>query len=246
MKFIRHAISGLRLLRLKSFSAAGATCPFCGPTVLLKLNENEAGIRCVRCTASTVHLSIGLAINKKCARLTGMDVCELSSSGPLVDFLKREARSARLSEYRPDGEVGVTVGGVRCEDVQRLTYADSSFDLVAHSEVMEHVPDDTTSFSELRRVLRRNGIMVFTVPFSGHRATTERARMVNGAVEHLLEPVYHTDPWGGGQGILAFRDYGLDIVDKLQSAGFSDVRIEVPDIGVSWVRLRPVVIATAL
>lgn len=245
MDFIRHILSGLRVLRLQSLSIASAKCPFCGRTFIVKLNDDESGIRCIRCTASTVHLSIGQAIAARFPSLSGMSVCELSSSGPLVDFLKREAQNADLSEYQADVKPGEVVWGVRCEDVQQLTYADESFDLITHSEVMEHVPDDIKSFHELRRVLRTNGTMIFTVPLSGNEFTTKRAEIVDGVVNHLMDPVYHTDPWNDGEGILAFRDYGLDITDKLRSAGFSGVRIITPDIGIPWVRLRPVVIATA-
>jgi len=50
-------------------------------------------------------------------------------------------------------------------------------------------------------------------------------------VEHLLTPVYHGDPIRGGAPILAFRDYGPDIVDRLLAAGFEAAWI---DAGASW------------
>ena len=177
--------------------------------------------------------------------LSGMSVCELSSSGPLVEYLKKYAKSAHLSEYRPDVECGMTIGRVRSEDVQHLTYPDDSFDLVTHSEVMEHVPDDARSFVELKRVLRANGTMIFTVPLSESPITVERATVVDGTVTHLLEPSYHTDPWRNGEGVLAFRDYGMDIKDRLRSAGFAEVEIIAPVMKVEWIHLRRVVVATA-
>ena len=174
-----------------------------------------------------------------------MSVCELSSRGPLVEFLSKHAKKASFSEYRPDVEYGETFDGVRSEDVQRLTYPDDSFDLVTHSEVMEHVPDDARSFEELKRVLRGNGTMIFTVPLSESPTTVERAAIVDGTITHFLAPAYHTDPWRNGEGVLAFRDYGMDIKERLHSAGFAKVEIVLPAMTSPWILLRPVVVATA-
>lgn len=173
-----------------------------------------------------------------------MDVCELSSSGPYAKFLVRSARSAHLSEYSTEVSLGDINNGVRCEDVQRLTYTNGSFDLVTHTEVMEHVPDDLSAFAELRRVLKPKGLMLFTVPFSGQKETIERARRNGDAVIHLTEPVYHVDPWRNGLGILAFRDYGLDIVERLERAGFIDIKFVRPHLRGSKFVGRDVVVAT--
>ena len=69
-----------------------------------------------------------------------------------MNFLRRRTRSLATSEYFADVAPGESVDGVRCEDVQRLTYADGSFDLVTHTEVLEHVPDDALAFAQLYRV----------------------------------------------------------------------------------------------
>ncbi len=82
-------------------------------------------------------------------------------------------------------------------------------------------------FAELLRVLRPGGTMIFTVPMHDGAHTIERARQRDGAIEYLLEPVYHLDLLRP-EGILAFRDYGRDIVDRLRAAGFVDARILAP------------------
>jgi SAM-dependent methyltransferase len=170
-------------------------------------------------------------------------VCEFSAAGPLANYLRTASGSFSGSEYFDDVKPGDYRGGIRCEDVQRLTYSDESFDMVTHTEVMEHVPDDTTAFSELHRVLRPGGIMIFTVPLSGLAGTIERARLKNGVVQHMVEPIYHVDPLKGGAGILAYRDYGADIVDRLRSAGFREASIDTPDCTIPWLHLHPVIVA---
>ena len=234
--------SGLALLKPAEFAMALRRCPYCGPSVFVRLRREAAGVRCVRCAASAVHLAIGWALRDTIARLDECDVCELSARGPLVDFLARNAKSLATSEYFADAPRGALRDGIRCEDVQNLAYAEASFDLVTHTEVLEHVPDDTRAFAELFRVLRPGGIMIFTVPMHEGPRTVERARLGDGGIEHLLEPVFHYDPLRRA-GILAFRDYGGDILDRLRHAGFVDSKISTAHGRVPWVGDSPIIVA---
>jgi SAM-dependent methyltransferase len=226
MRWLARARTGLSQLRIAEFAAAFGRCPFCGPTLFVRLNV-MSGLRCARCSAGSVQMSIGWAIRESVGDLSHRDVCELSSRGPLAKWLRRVAQSAATSEYFAGVASGTLHEGIRCEDVQRLTYADASFDLVTHTEVLEHVPDDARALGELLRVLRPGGCMLFTVPLHGGARTVERARLRDGAVEHLLEPVHHTDPLRR-EGILAFRDYGSDIIERVQAAGFAGTCILAP------------------
>ena len=233
------------LLRWREFALAPLRCPYCGPSALVRLRRDEIGIRCVRCGASSVHLAIGAALRELVGALSGTDACELSARGPLARHLRRHARSVALSEFFADVAVGSARAGVRCEDVQRLSYPDASFDLVTHTEVMEHVPDDALAYAELRRVLRPGGLMLFTVPLHGAIETVERAYRRDGAIEHRLVPAYHGDPLHDGAQILVYRDYGRDILDRLTRAGFVDARLHTPQLKLPLTPLRPIVIARA-
>jgi len=234
--------SGFALLRAREMAVRLDRCPYCGPTLFVRLRREAIGVRCVRCAASAIHLVIGWALRDRVPDLAGCDVCELSARGPLAEFLKRQAKSASLSEYFVDAKPGAYRNDVRCEDVQRLSYADASFDLVTHTEVLEHVPDDARAFAELHRVLRPGGTMLFTVPLYGGYPTIERARFRNGEVVHLMEPAYHIDPLRGA-GILAFRDYGLDIVERLRAAGFAEASVVTTQHRVPWLGDFPVILA---
>lgn len=77
------------------------------------------------------------------------------------------------------------------------------------------------AFTESARVLRKDGCMIFTVPFSLTASENiERALMNSeGQIEHLMEPEYHGDPISG-EGILCFRHYGWNILNDLREAGF--------------------------
>ncbi len=186
---------------------------------------------------------MGWALASLTVDLGELDCYELSSRGPLVDWLRRRSRNLQCSEFLDGVATGGYRDGVRCEDVQRLTFADASFDLVTHTEVFEHVPDDAAGFCELYRVLRPGGRMVFTVPLSAAPATVERARLRGGVIEYLAPPTYHTDLLRGERQVLCFRDYGQDIVGRVRAAGFDTVELMPPDPRIPWSAGRPVVCA---
>ena len=238
--------AALALMRPREFAMAARRCPFCGPTLIVRLRDDEIGIRCSRCGGSAVHLSIGWALKQSSIDLGSSDACELSARGPLVNYLGNHTRNLATSEYFSDVAPGDVRDGVRCEDVQCLTYADHRFDLVTHTEVFEHVPDDARAFRELHRVLKIGGVMLFTVPLSDGDRTIERARLMRGIVENVLPPSFHTDPLRGGKQILVYRDYGIDIVERVKTAGFDDVKLLPPSSDIPWRSGRRVIVARRL
>ena len=235
--------AGLREIRPSMLRLRAARCPFCGPTLIVRLRDDETAVRCLRCGASAVHLSIGWALRTVALEQARGDVYELSSRGALVAWLAARSRSLALSEFFDGVAPGAMHGGVRCEDVQRLSFAEASFDLVTHTEVLEHVADDAAALRELHRVLRPGGVMVFTVPLQGG-PSIERARLRDGRLEHLLPPTYHGDRLRGAGAVLCFRDYGCDdIVARVAAAGFDDATLMPPDARVPWDYGRGVVTA---
>jgi SAM-dependent methyltransferase len=231
----------LAMVRPREFALARRTCPFCGPALIARLRDDEISVRCLRCGASAVHLSLGHVLGGR--DLSTLVACELSARGPLVRFLRSRVRLLATSEFFEGVEHGALFNGVRCEDVHELTYPDASFDLITHTEVFEHVPDDARGFAELRRVLKPGGSMVFTVPIDPRASTVERAILRNGRIEHLHLPVYHGDPLRGGSRILVYREYGGDIIERLRTAGFDDASILPASPHVPWNRGRCVITA---
>ncbi len=51
-----------------------------------------------------------------------------------------------------------------CGDLVKLPYRDKSFDLLTALDVLEHIKDDETAVSEISRILKKNAIIVITVP----------------------------------------------------------------------------------
>jgi SAM-dependent methyltransferase len=220
----------------------GFRCPACGPSLLLRLGEDETQVRCLRCRGTPVHLALVDALAVHVGDLARLDAYELSSGGALLRHLRRRCRSVAASELLDGVPRGEVRDGVRCEDVQRLSFDDASFDLCTSTEVFEHVPDDIAGFRELHRVLRPGGRLVLTVPLGGAERTVERARVVDGKVEHLLPPAYHGDRLTGAASVLVYRDYGRDILERLRACGFADAFLHRPARG--WFgHARQVVVA---
>jgi SAM-dependent methyltransferase len=231
------------LIRVREVGVRPAVCPICGWTLLVKLAHNAISVRCVRCHSSAIHMSLVQVIRKLYANLSGLTVYEMSSRGPLFDYLKNRIPKLIFSEYFDGVAPGEYKNGVQCQDVHRLTYPDAAFDLCTSTEVFEHVPDDRKGFGEIRRVLRPGGRFIFTVPITEAAETAERARIVDGRVHHFLTPEYHGDAIRGPGRVLCFRNYGPDILDRLRATGFSNARLEIVD-DTRWWRLgRSVVVA---
>jgi SAM-dependent methyltransferase len=147
--------------------------------------------------------------------LSTLDVLELDFHSPLRPLLEG-ARSYRPSFYRPGFELGARRSdGVECQDITQLAIPDSSLDLIVSSEVLEHVPDFEAAIRESARVLRPNGVHVFTVPPCPK--TARRAAFEHGELVHLINPPeYHLDPLSS-EGVLCFWNFGPDLPEIFSS-----------------------------
>ena len=145
---------------------------------------------------------------------------------PLYQLLARRYAGAVGSEFVCDGTPRgrANAGGVRFEDVTALTFASVSLDAILTFDVLEHVPDYQRAIAEFARCLRPGGHLIMTVPFElWSPTTTTRARLrADGSIEHLLPPEMHGDPLSS-EGILAYYNFGWDLLDSFRNAGFADV-----------------------
>ena len=141
----------------------------------------------------------------------------------------------RTSVFRPSRPWGEVVGpAVTNENPERLSFTDSSLDVVIASDVLEHVRRDDLALEEIHRVLSPGGAFLFTVP----HARTMRESLIRRLVVDpenpskdvdVLPPEYHGDVNSdAGQGALSYRAYGTDLDERLDALGF-DVRYDCED-----------------
>jgi SAM-dependent methyltransferase len=87
-------------------------------------------------------------------------------SGRTLDELARYGRVSGV-DISPDAVEAARRRGhhdVRVARVEQLPFADATFDVVTCLDVVEHTPDDRATLGELRRVTRRGGLLLVTVP----------------------------------------------------------------------------------
>jgi len=161
----------------------------------------------------------------------GADIYLTEQVTPLFQRLAYSIAGSRWtgSEYLgPDVAPGaINPGGIRHEDVERLSFEEARFDIVVSNDVLEHVNDPSQALREICRVLRPGGTLLLTVPFhTGLETTVRRASIGPQGLVHHLPEVYHGNPISD-EGSLVFNDFGWDFLDEMANAGFADVALHV-------------------
>ncbi|MFN3315025.1 MAG: methyltransferase domain-containing protein [Hyphomonas sp.] len=134
-------------------------------------------------------------------------------------LLARECAQYLPTQFYPGQTPGTRVDGVRCENLEALTFDDASIDLHITQDVFEHLFDPDVAAREIARTLKPGGMHIFTVPLvHRHRASVCRAlRSPDGDIEYQLPPEYHGNPVSN-EGSLVTFDWGFDICERLHAA----------------------------
>ena len=113
-------------------------------------------------------------------------------------------------------------------DLHQLPYEDEIFDLVVHSDTLEHVADPKVALSQILRVLRKGGKAIFTTPIVVDRVTRSRSGMVQS---------FHGSPEIFDPGMLVTYEFGSDFWKYLAEVGFCDIRIitEIYPSGIAFI-----------
>lgn len=136
----------------------------------------------------------------KWANYQKLKVAEINSCHQLHQQLSK-LKHLTFSDY----------GEGNAQDIQKLSYADGTFDLLLHSETLEHVPDPIKALDECRRVINDEGAVIFTIPMIWNSKTRQRATIAKGKVKNFLPPSYHgyTKP-----DYLVYWEFGRDFVSQ--------------------------------
>jgi SAM-dependent methyltransferase len=159
-----------------------------------------------------------------------LTIHESSPGSPGSDKLRRECLRYTPSHWFPDITPGLSKGGFRCENLEKQTFADESFDVVITQDVFEHVLDPAAGFREVARTLKPGGAHVFTVPWYYWKNTLVRAvPEPGGSVRYLVEPDYHGNPIDP-HGSLVVTEWGSDLCDFIyQHSGLTTTVVRLID-----------------
>ena len=115
------------------------------------------------------------------------------------------------SRYFESHPPGTFVNGMRCENLEALSFDDESIDLHVSQDVVEHIFHPKQAFREIARTLKPGGMHIFSVPIvNKDKPSARRARIENGQIKHLVPAQYHGDGFGGPKSLVTF-DWGYDI-----------------------------------
>jgi len=145
-----------------------------------------------------VHRYGGLLSNF--AKKTKLRCLEVNEAGQLNQFLGRMKRH----ELVAFPEV----------DMQYIPRPDNYYDLVVHSDTLEHVPNPIEALKEVYRILKPGGFTCYTIPVIVDRMSKKRPHD---------KPSYHGSP--GNNEYLVQTEYGADMWTQVFEAGFRDVRL---------------------
>jgi SAM-dependent methyltransferase len=200
-------------------------CPVCRkPTLFIRRGEWLRDLYlCVLCRSIPRQRALMQALERHFPDWRQLAVYESSPDGAASKTLRRCCRHYTASQYWPDVPPGEVRDGLRCENLEALTFDDESFDLVITQDVFEHVLDPDAGFREVARVLKPRGAHVFTVPLYPGRRTKTRARATEHGIEHLAPPEYHRNPVDPN-GSLVVTEWGGDIAKRIvQASGMRTV-----------------------
>ncbi|MFP5288959.1 MAG: methyltransferase domain-containing protein [Thermoanaerobaculia bacterium] len=152
--------------------------------------DQREGNHCQSCGMSLRVRMLAWSLRRLFPRLGELRVLHLNQVNHLSPLLQ-PAQELIETTHLPGEPWGAEIGGLINQDLESLTFADGSFDLVIHSETLEHVFDPGRAMSEIYRVLKPGGRQLYSVPVLHGRATRRRLARVDGEVVELLPPSYH-------------------------------------------------------
>jgi SAM-dependent methyltransferase len=174
----------------------------------------QQGTRCTACGSNVRSIALALAITR--ARGFGgtlsafvddpgqrdLRVLEVNEAGDLHPVLRRLPR-LDLRNY-PE-----------C-DMRQLPFERGSYDLIVHSDTLEHVEDPLRALGECRRVLDERGLLAFTVPVIVGRLSRDRKGMPES---------HHGHRESGDPGMIVHSEFGADVWTFVLRAGFSSCEL---------------------
>lgn len=170
----------------------GETCDQCGANIrsiaLANALRSFFGTKLTLCQAASFHMGDNLAI------------LEINEAGTLTPVLKTFG--------------GYVYGAYPEVDIHALPYKNCSFDVVIHSDTVEHVSNPIHALAECLRVLKPGGALCFTVPIIIGRMSRSRDGLPNS---------FHGNSATLAEDYAVRTEFGADVWTYIFEAGFTEI-----------------------
>jgi SAM-dependent methyltransferase len=178
--------------------------------------DRQQGTTCNKCGSNLRSIALANAIRAHLQNKSLLqEIVEQRTCDSILEI--NEAGSLSPLLHRFNGHVLASYPEV---DIHCLPYADASFDLVVHSDTLEHVDNPVHALAECRRVLKPGGGLCFTIPIIVDRMSRDRAG---------LGKSYHGSPATPSDDFAVRTEFGADAWTYLMEAGFCTVSIHAVD-----------------
>jgi SAM-dependent methyltransferase len=202
-------------LKKVKFSGSNYECPLC----LFKakqfldggLYKKRKNAKCPICNSLERHRQLYFILKEKANFDTSKSLLHFAPERCLKQFLEKESNLKYMTSH-----YGEDVTSDFHFDIRAIDAKDDTFDYIICSHVLEHIDQDILAMQEMKRVLSQGGIAFIQVPiwpsekhptYENFDITDEGDRIIHfGQFDHV-------------------RIYGLDVLQRLQQAGFSKVEV---------------------
>ena len=160
----------------------------------------QQGFHCIQCRSNLHSITLAYAICKSQGHEGTLHSWIESAAARSTQLLEiNEAGNLTRHIRRLPGHIFVSYPDV---DMHSLPYPNYRFDLVIHSDTLEHVPNPIHALAECRRFLKPGGFLAFTVPVIVGRLSRSR----DG-----LPPSYHGAPGENKTDYAVQTEFGADV-----------------------------------
>jgi SAM-dependent methyltransferase len=193
----------LLIYRLVFYSRPKFFCNVCSKNIKGYLAGffPKLSLTCINCFSEGKQRMISLYLDN--FNFKGKKILHFAPEPCLVQYINNK----KYNEYIL-GDINPSKSVTKI-NIENIDYPDNYFDLIICSHVLEHV-DDHLAISNLKRVLRKRGVVLLLFPIIDAWKKTYRNKNINNKADREL----HFLQWDH------LRLYGRDVEDKLSGDGF--------------------------
>lgn len=192
-------------------------CPICcnDTTFFAKDEWFREFLVCKNCNSVPRERALMVAIETYFPQWKNATIHESSPSNRGVSpKLAKECKNYIPSQYFPNYSSGNLVNGIRCENLESVSFDDNSIDLHITQDVFEHIFNPDKAFKEIARTLKPGGMHIFSVPLvNKNKPSSIRAKLENNTIVHIMPEEYHSNPVAKNS--LVTMNWGYDITEYI-------------------------------